>query len=475
MENSIRRMPHDILIVEDEQDIRTLVCGLLEDEGYETRQAANSDLALAAIETRRPNLILLDIWLQGSKLDGLGILKAVKRDHPDLPILMMSGHGTVETAVQAIKDGAHDFIQKPFKADHLLLMVGRAIDAGNLRREVEELRARNGGNDKIVGKSAVIREIGQAIERVAPSNSRVLISGPAGSGKEITARFIHIRSKRAASSFVVVNCATMTPDTVEESLFGREIVLPDGSTSIQVGTFEEAHNGTLFLDEISDMPLETQGKIVRVLQEQNFSRIGGSASVQVDVRVIAATTRNMTTEIANGRFREDLYYRLNVVPMEIPSLNERSEDIELLAQHFMQQYAKANGRTPRVIGGDAVAALRAYKWPGNVRELRNVIERTLIMTPGESSQTIGLSGLPPEIGADAPVPSLDSEHNDDIMGLPLRDAREVFERQYLAAQITRFAGNISKTAEFVGMERSALHRKLKSLGIQSTERPTADA
>lgn len=466
-------MPHDILIVEDEMDIRNLVSGLLEDEGYETREAANSDQALAAIETRRPSLILLDIWLQGSKLDGLGILKSAKRDHPDVPILMMSGHGTVETAVQAIKNGAQDFIQKPFKTDHLLLMVERAIETGNLRREVQELRAQTGRNDEIQGKSAAIRDVNHTLERVAPSNSRVLITGPAGSGKEIAARHIHKQSKRASGAFIVVNCATMMPETVEETLFGKETVLQDGSTSVQVGTFENAHNGTLFLDEIADMPLETQGKIVRVLQEQNFTRLGGSSRVQVDVRVIAATSKIMPDEISAGRFREDLFYRLNVVPVEIPALSTRKEDIEILAKHFMAQAAVSSGHSPRVIGGDAISALQAYEWPGNVRELRNIIERMLIMAPGNASQMIGLSSLPPEIMADAPVPRPASEQGEDIMTLPLRDAREVFEREYLEAQIIRFGGNISKTAEFVGMERSALHRKLKSLGIQSPERPTA--
>lgn len=468
-------MPQDILIVEDEKDIRNLVAGLLQDEGYETREAANSDQALAEIEIRRPSLILLDIWLQGSQMDGLGILKSVKRDHPDLPILMMSGHGTVETAVQAIKDGAHDFIQKPFKMDHMLLMVERAIDAGNLRREVAELRAQTGRNDAMVGNSTAMREIGQALERVAPSNSRVLITGASGSGKEIAARTVHKLSQRSTGAFIVVNCATMTPDSVEETLFGKETLLPDGTTSVQVGTFESAHNGTLFLDEIADMPLETQGKIVRVLQDQNFVRIGGSTRVQVDVRVIAATTKSIQEEIAEGRFREDLFYRLNVVPITIPDLKARPEDIEILAAHFMAQSATSIGQPPRTISNDAIIALQAYNWPGNVRELRNVIERTLIMAPDDTSQSIGVSNLPPEIREDAPLSRPVSDRNQDIMGLALRDAREVFEREYLNGQITRFGGNISKTAEFVGMERSALHRKLKSLGIQNPERPTADA
>ena len=460
-------MPHDILIVEDETDIRALVSGLLEDEGYQTREAANSDQAFAEIETRRPHLILLDIWLQGSVLDGLGILKSVKRDHPDLPILMMSGHGTVETAVQAIKDGAYDFIQKPFKADHMLLMVERAIEAGDLRREVQELRTKTGSNDEILGASVAVREITNTLERVAPSNSRVLISGPAGSGKEIAARSIHKKSKRAGGPFVVVNCATMSPDTVEETLFGKETRLHDSSTSVQVGTFESAHNGTLFLDEISDMPLETQGKIVRVLQDQNFVRNGGSSQVQVDVRVIAATTKAMTNEIAAGRFREDLFYRLNVVPIIIPPLLARKEDIGVLSEHFMQQAAASSGHALRRIEHDTLSALQVYNWPGNVRELRNVIERMLIMAPGDASESIGIDGLSPEISSDAPVPRPISEDRQDITALQLRDAREVFEREYLVAQITRFGGNISKTAKFVGMERSALHRKLKSLGIQS--------
>ena len=465
-------MAHDILIVEDEADIRELVSGLLQDEGYEAREAANSDQALTEIETRRPSLILLDIWLQGSTLDGLGILKSVKRDHPDLPVLMMSGHGTVETAVQAIKDGAYDFIQKPFKMDHLLLTVERALEAGNLRREVQELRAQTGRNDEMLGNSVAIREINQVLERVGPSNSRVLITGPSGSGKEIAARLVHKQSKRARAPFIVVNCATMTPDTVEETLFGKESQLQDGTTSVEVGTFETAHNGTLFLDEISDMPMETQGKIVRVLQDQNFSRIGGSAQVQVDVRVIAATTKTIPEEIAAGRFREDLFYRLNVVPVTIPPLGARKEDISLLSEHFMGQSAQSSGQAPRTIENDAIAALQAYEWPGNVRELKNVIERMLIMAPGDPSQAIGLSGLPPEIVLDAPIRRAASEHGEDVLALPLRDAREVFEREYLGAQITRFGGNISKTAEFVGMERSALHRKLKSLGIQSPERLT---
>ncbi len=458
-------MNHDILIVDDEADIRTLLAGLMQDEGFETREAGHSDAALAEVEKRRPSLVLLDIWLQGSTLDGLGILKEIKRDYPSLPVLMMSGHGTVETAVQAIQDGAYDFIEKPFKSDRLLFLVERALETDRLRRENQELRLHSGRTDELIGESAAIRDLGASVSRVAPANSRVFISGPAGSGKEIVARQIHKQSKRATGPFIVVNCATMVADHIEETLFGIEFPESGQAPEIRPGMFELAHNGTLFLDEVSDMPIETQGKIIRVLQDQIFQRIGGASEMNVDVRVIAATTRNITDEISAGRFREDLYYRLNVVPLDIPALKDHPEDIGALARYFMKQAAKAIGQPPRSIGDDAISALQGYDWPGNVRELKNIIERLLIMAPGDLEESIGLSMLPPEICSDAPVPRADTE-NHEIMALPLREAREIFERQYLAAQVTRFGGNVSKTADFVGMERSALHRKLKSLGIQ---------
>jgi two-component system, NtrC family, nitrogen regulation response regulator NtrX len=458
-------MKHDILIVDDEVDIRALIAGLLQDEGFETREAGHSDEALAEVEKRRPGLVLLDIWLQGSTLDGLGILKEIKRDYPSVPVLMMSGHGTVETAVQAIQDGAYDFIEKPFKSDRLLFLVERALEIDRLRRENQELRLRTGRSDELVGESAAIRDLGAAISKVAPANSRVFISGSAGSGKEIVARQIHKLSRRAEAPFIVVNCATMVPEHAEETLFGLELAGQTSDAEIRPGMFEMAHNGTLFLDEVSDMPIETQGKIIRVLQDQVFQRVGGASEMNVDVRVIAATTRNIAEEVAAGRFREDLYYRLNVVPLEIPELKDHPEDIGPLARYFMERAAESAGQSPRVISDDAISALQAYAWPGNVRELKNIIERLLIMAPGDISESIGLSMLPPEIGADGPVPRADTG-NQEVMGLPLRDAREIFEREYLAAQVTRFGGNISKTADFVGMERSALHRKLKSLGIQ---------
>ena len=457
-------MAHDILIVDDEADIRSVTSGILGDEGYQTREAGDSTAALASIEARRPSLVLLDIWLQGSKLDGLDILRAVKRDHPAVPVLMMSGHGTIETAVTAIKDGAYDFIEKPFKADRMILMVERAIEAARLRRENEELRLRAGIDNELVGRSAAINQVRQAIERVAPANSRVLITGPAGSGKEVVARMLHARSRRAQGPFVALNCATMRPDRVEIELFGTEGPVDGGDGRRKVGTFEAAHNGTLFLDEVADMPLETQGKIVRVLQEQTFERVGGSTRVEVDVRVVAASTRDIPEEIANDHFREDLFYRLNVVPIMVPPLRERRDDIPLLAAFFMQRAAEATGRQARSLGEDVLAALQAHDWPGNVRELRNVIERLLIMAADDGGEPLHTDVLPLEIGAVAPA-ALQRDMSGEVMGLPLREAREIFEREYLLAQYSRFDRNTSRTASFVGMERSALHRKLKSLGI----------
>ena len=455
-------MAHDILIIDDEEDIRVLVSGILEDEGFQPREAADSDSALASVETRRPSLVLLDIWLQGSNLDGLGILQEIKKDHPSVPVLMMSGHGTVETAVKAIKLGAYDFIEKPFKADRLILMIGRAIEAAHLKREIEELRLRAGSDTDLVGTSPAINQLRQAIDRVATANSRVLISGPAGSGKEVVARLLHAQSRRSDGPFVVINCATMEPERVEIELFGAES--PPGDEHHKVGMLEQAHNGTLFLDEVSDMPLETQGKVVRALQEQIFERVGGTALVEVDVRVVAGATRDLAAEIKEGNFREDLYYRLNVVPIEVPPLRDRREDIPLLVDFFLERMGEVTGRARRRIRPEATAALQAYDWPGNVRELRNIIERMLIMTGDIDDEPIGADMLPSEICSPSHA-SQDWEGNNKIMTLPLREAREIFERDYLNGQVTRFDGNISRTAAFVGMERSALHRKLKTLGV----------
>ncbi len=459
-------MAGDILIVDDEIDIRVLTSGILEDEGFEPRQAGNSDSALKEIARRRPDLVLLDIWLQGSELDGLGILRHVKDLHPLLPVVMMSGHGTIETAVSAIKLGAYDFIEKPFKSDRLLLLLERAIDAARLRRENEELRqrAKDTQISDVTGSSPAISQVRHTVERAARANSRVLITGPAGSGKEVVARMLHESSLRSSGPFVALNCATMDPDRVELELFGTERAMngsQDGAR--KVGTFEMAHNGTLFLDEIADMPLETQGKVVRVLQDQNFQRVGGTTNVQVDVRVVSASTRPLAPEIEQGRFREDLYYRLNVVPIDVPPLKARREDIPALAKCFAAQISKISGQPPRTIGDDAMAALQTHEWPGNVRELRNVIERILITAPGTANDPIGISQLPVEIGGAPPAEG--DRRMGEVMSRPLREAREIFEHDYLIAQIKRFSGNVSRTAKFIGMERSALYRKLKLLGI----------
>jgi two-component system nitrogen regulation response regulator NtrX len=445
-----------------------LIAGVLKDEGYATREAGDSGEALAAIQARQPTLVILDIWLQGSELDGIAILRQLRAEMPSVPVVMISGHGTIETAVEAIKIGAYDFIEKPFKADRLLLLVARAIEAAQLRRENAELKLRAGGELDLVGASPAINQLRQQIERVAPTGSRVLISGAPGAGKEVVGRLLHVRSRRSQGPFVPINCATMRPDRLEIELFGCEA--SNNGEPRKVGTFERAHGGTLFLDEVADMPLETQGKIVRALQEQTFERVGGSRRVEVDVRVVASSNRELSAEIAAGRFREDLFYRLNVVPIRVPPLRDRREDIPLLARHFMARGAEAARISPRDFGEDALAALQAYTWPGNVRQLRNVIDWLLIMAPGDSGEAVHSDMLPNEITAIAPT-VVKWDKGSEIMTLPLRDAREVFEREYLLAQVTRFGGNISRTAAFVGMERSALHRKLKSLGVFGNERP----
>jgi two-component system nitrogen regulation response regulator NtrX len=464
-------MAHEILIVDDEPDIRTLIEGILTDEGYETRQAQNSDAALAAFRARRPSLVILDVWLQNSRLDGLGILEALLREDRDLPVVMISGHGNIETAVQAIQNGAYDFIEKPFKSDRLLLIASRALEAARLKRENSELRLRAGAETELVGISQAMVQLRGAIEKVAPTGSRVLISGPAGSGKEVAARMIHARSRRAEGPFVALNCATLNPARFEEELFGVEAGIDPAVQPRRAGVLERAHNGTLLLDEVADMPIETQGKIVRALQEQGFERIGGATRVKVDVRVIATSNRDLQAEIAAGRFREDLFYRLAVVPLKVPALRERREDVPTLARHFVARSAETSGVPARDVAEDALAAMQAYEWPGNVRELRNLIDWLMIMAPGGAGDQVRADMLPPQVGAAAPA-VLKLDRSSEIMTLPLREARELFERQYLEAQLLRFGGNISRTANFVGMERSALHRKLKFLGVHADDRAT---
>lgn len=449
----------DILVVDDEADIRELVAGLLEDEGHAIRTASNSDEALAAIRARKPSLALLDIWMQGGGIDGLELLDIIRTIDPDLPVVMISGHGNIETAVSALQRGAYDFIEKPFKSDRLVVVIQRALEAAALKRENRQLRAQAMTPTGIIGRSAAAAALRNTISKVAPANSRVLISGPPGSGKELVARQIHEASPRARSEFVAIAAAGMTPERLDLELFGEEGV--DGRPS-KIGVFERAHNGTLYLDEVADMPRESQSRILRVLVEQRFRRVGGEQDVQVDVRVITSTSRDLKQEIDEGRFREDLFHRLAVVPIRVPALSERREDIAEMIEYFTESICVSQGLPRRRIGDDAVAVMQVNPWPGNVRQLRNNIERLLILATGDPSEPITADMLPQDGPSDNATLSMGNER---IIALPLREAREVFEREYLAAQIMRFGGNISRTAGFIGMERSALHRKLKSLGV----------
>ena len=449
----------DILVVDDEADIRELVSGLLEDEGHAVRTAANSDEALASIRARKPSLALLDIWMQGGGLDGLELLDMIKALDADLPVVMISGHGNIETAVSALKRGAYDFIEKPFKSDRLVVVIQRALEAASLKRENRRLRAQGVHASGLIGRSAAAQTLRSTIAKVATANSRVLVSGPPGSGKELVARQIHESSPRARAEFIAISSAGMTPERLDVELFGEEG--HDGRPS-KIGVFERAHNGTLYLDDVADMPRESQSRILRVLVEQRFRRVGGEQDVQVDVRVISSTSRDLKVEIAEGRFREDLFHRLNVVPIRVPALSERREDIAELIEYFVETLSTSQGLPRRRIGDDAIAVLQVNPWPGNVRQLRNNIERVLIMATGDAGTPVTADMLPQEPASPGSGSGLGAEK---IIALPLREAREVFEREYLNAQIMRFGGNISRTAAFIGMERSALHRKLKSLGV----------
>jgi len=454
-------MATDILVVDDEADIRELVSGILDDEGYAVRTAADSTSALVAIRQRRPALVLLDIWMQGGGMDGLELLDMIKELDADLPVIMISGHGNIETAVSAIKRGAYDFLEKPFKSDRLLLLIERALEASKLKRENRRLRVQTLTPDGLVGHSQAYQQLRQTVAKVAPANSRVLISGPPGSGKELVARMIHASSQRAKGEFVAIAAARMTPERVETELFGEE---GEGGRPSKIGVFEHAHAGTLFLDEVCDMPIETQGRILRVLVDQRFRRVGGATDVQVDVRVVSSTSRDLRAEIAAGRFREDLFHRLNVVPLRVPGLSEHREDIAELVDYFIDRISQATGLPRRKLGDDAIATFEVHPWPGNVRQLINNVERLLILASGDPAEVISAEMLPPEVASAGAAGAVGAER---IIALPLRDAREVFEREYLNAQIMRFGGNISRTAAFIGMERSALHRKLKSLGVAS--------
>lgn len=462
-------MSIDVLIVDDEEDIRDLISDILKDDGYAPRVANDSKTAIEAVRERVPSAMILDIWLQGSELDGLGILESVKSKYPNLPVIMISGHGNIETAINSIKLGAYDYIEKPFKEDRLLRLVKRAIETAKLKDENAELRVRGGIENSLIGTSVAVTALKNTIEKVAQTESRIMIKGPAGCGKEAVARIIHQKSRRKDAPFVILNAASISPDRVEEELFGKEDLSINGfGVERKIGTFEKAHGGTLFLDEVADMPFSVQGKILRILQENSFERVGGNRSVKIDVRVISSTNKDLQKEIAEGRFREDLFYRLNVVPLNVPSLVERSGDLIPLTNYFIKRCSESLGVVPRKISDNAMATMEIYDWPGNVRQLRNVIEWLLIMAPENTALPIEASMLPPEILQNIPM-SDSSGISKDILGLPLRAAREVFEKQYLTSQLKRFGGNVSKTANFVGMERSAFHRKIKMLDIHNEE------
>jgi two-component system nitrogen regulation response regulator NtrX len=454
-------MAADILIVDDETDIRELIAGILQDEGFETRLAHNSDSALSEVAARRPSLIILDIWLMGSKLDGLDLLNVIKEQHPEVPVVIISGHGNIETAVAAIKRGAYEYIEKPFKADRLLLVVGRALETSRLKRENETLKGKAGADTDLLGTSNAMRQLRQLLKKIAPANSRVLISGPMGAGKELAARVLHSMSLRANGPFVTLSAATMAPERMEEELFGIE---DDEGAARRVGALEEAHGGTLYIDELADMPLETQGKVLRVLVDQTFQRVGGSKKVKVDVRVVSSTSRDLPGLITDGRFREDLYHRLGVVPVRVPGLSERREDIPELIDHFGRIYSLTSGQPIRRFANDVIAMFQTRDWPGNVRELKNNVERFMILAAGEAASEITMDSLPADAGNLASASGTGIEH---LLVYPLREAREAFERDYIAAQLSRFGGNISKTSQFIGMERSALHRKIKLLGLSA--------
>lgn len=451
-------MALEILIVDDERDIRELVAGVLSDEGYACRTAGDSTAALAAIDERRPSLVLLDVWLHGSPIDGLEVLDEIKKREPELPVVIFSGHGNIDTAVSAIGRGAMDFIEKPFEAERLLMLVERATETERLRRENLRLRRDFAMADEFTGNSPAINTVRATLKRVAHTGSRVLITGPAGAGKEVAARLLHGWSTRHDKPFVTVNSARITPERFEQELFGEEV---DGKL-VRAGLLEMADGGTLFLDEVADMPASSQARILRVLTEQAFARVGGHRQIRVDVRVVSASSRPLEKEIAERHFREDLFYRLNVVPVAIPPLAERRDDIPPLVDHFFARFASEQGLQPPPVALEAMAALQSYDWPGNVRQLRNVVERTMILAPRGRLARIEADMLPAEIMAS---PIAGEGGAPALMGVPLREARENFEREYLRVQIRRFSGNISKTASFIGMERSALHRKLKLLGM----------
>ncbi len=464
-------MTYNVLVVDDEADIRNLICDVLQDEEYETRTASSDLEALAMLDERVPTVLVLDIWLQGSELDGLGILEIIKKKYPYLPVVIISGHGNIETAVNAIKMGAYDYVEKPFTEDKLLIVIKRACEVAKLQKENSELRMYSTEVNRLIGSSNSMIQLKQSILKVAPTSSRVLITGPNGSGKKLVAKLIHEKSKRKNQPFIVFSAAGMSEEKAHLELFGEES-RDVFSQPRKVGVLELAHMGTLFIDEVADLPLNVQSKILNFLQNQSFARNGGKNMVKLDVRIISSTGKNLKHEIEISRFREDLLYRLNVIQIEIPPLTERKEDIQTLVEFFINYFHEYSGFPLQKLSSDAILALQNYSWPGNIRQLRNVIEWLLIMKNQDGDKLISANMLPPEIldkeTAEIKTPE-STTNNIDMIELPLREAREMFEKQYLSAQLVRFDHNITKMSNAIGMERSALHRKLKMLEITTHE------
>ena len=457
-------MQQSILVIDDEADICSLISDILKDEGYDCRTARGSRQAFEHMAHKLPSAIVLDIWLESSELDGLGILEIVKERYPDIPVVVISGHANIETAVSSIRLGAYDFIEKPFKAERLVQLLRRAIEATRLRHENLQFKSRYAPEDELQGSSPAVLQLCQAIERVAPTNSRVFITGGAGVGKQIAARMIHDQSNRRFAPFMVCQATSSRPEQLAATLFGLEEGGIIAGLPHSIGLFEKANGGTVFIDEVAALSMPVQQTLLRILQDQMVTRIGGKTPLDVDVRVLAATRHDPVELMAKGLLKEELFYRLNVVPLKVPPLRERREDIPLLTKQFLAHFANTAGMPRLRLSDDAVAAMQAYEWPGNIRELRNVAEWMLIQASLENRDVITADHLPKEVVSTSPA-GLSPVGNADVMSVPLKQAREMFEREYLTAQINRFGGNISRTSAFVGMERSALHRKLKSLNV----------
>ena len=449
-------MGDTILVIDDEESIRNTLSAILKDEGFSVLLAEDGEKGFLCAKEDSPDLVLLDIWMPG--IDGMEVLKKINSEMPSMPVIMMSGHGTIETAVQATKLGAYDFIEKPLSLEKILLSANNALNHHRLEEENRLLRQNFSSWREMVGESPVMQKLKEQIDTVAPTNAWVLITGENGTGKELVANFIHRKSRRAAKPFVDVNCAAIPEELIESELFGHEKGAFTGAVSSKRGKFDLANGGTLFLDEIGDMSLKTQAKILRILQEQRFERVGGNKSIKVDVRVVVATNKDLMEEIGKGHFREDLYYRLNVIPFEVPPLRERRDDIKLLVDKFAALYAPEAGVTPKSFEPEAMEMLKSYNWPGNVRELKNIVERLMIMVPGT---VITKNDLPPSMSGVERKATGFEEYS------TLKEARSEFEKEFIATKLSENEGNVSKTAEAIGIERSNLHKKIKLYGLET--------